>query len=52
MCRAQIHRVALSPNVIKGQPDGGAGMNNIGAVGTTIENCGTSGRADYTAHYI
>src|SRR5713226_522045 len=27
-------------------------MNNIGAVDTTIENCGISGRADYTAHFI
>ena len=48
----ECYQIKYRDGIAIGQPDGGVGMNNIGAVDTTIKNCGTSGRADYTAHYI
>jgi hypothetical protein len=47
--RDEYYQIKYRDGIAMGQQDGEVGMNNIGAV-ATIENCGTSGRADYTAH--
>ena len=50
--RYECYQIKYRDGIAIGQQDGRVGMNNIGAVDTTIENCGTSGRAGYTAYYI
>ena len=48
----ECYQIKYRDGIAIGQQDGRVGMNNIGVVDSTIENCETSGRPGYTAPYI